>query len=297
MTLGAHPLLESMARLGRISPYFQMPIKDPAEDGWIGADELFLTDDARLRHMVMSYGKSYWGSTNRHVAGSAFIIAYLTRLVWPVIGQYVLERRVPNVSLGNLAFHLTVGSSHIRIDATALSHPFFALLPNDPNVAHSDALEVEDEAALYMRLKQWLFDDNLAQVIESLNRAAQASIKVSQNAVATACAQAFHLLYPVVENADAIVQKASGLFDDETSLVYRQVTMEVFQHQDKCGLFARRRGCCLAWRTERFSGYCSNCILVPRKEQDRLFRRMDDVGWRILPSETTTVLHRAEHQA
>ena len=286
MPLEAHPLVESMARLGRISPYLQMPIRDPAEGSWIGADELFLTDDARLRDLVMAHGESYWGSTNRHVAGSAFIIAYLTRLIWPVIGQYVLEGRVPDVSLGNLAFHRSAGSFGSHIDATALTHPHFALLPGDPGATNSDAVVVKDEAALYLSLKQWLFDDNLTKVIEALNRAAQASIKISQNAVAAACAQAFHRLYPVVENPDAMVQKASVLFNDQTSPVYRQVTMEVFKHQDKCGFFARRRGCCLAWRTDRVNGrangYCSNCILVPKEAQDRLFRRIDDGGWRIL---------------
>jgi len=288
MALDAHPLAESMARLGRISPYFQMPIRDPAEGGgpaeggWIGADELFLTDDARLRDLVTAFGESYWGSTNRHVAGSAFIIAYLTRLVWPVIGLYVQERRVPDVSLSNLVFHRTAGSFGNQIDATALTHPYFALLPDDPSATHPNAVVVKDEATLYIRLKQWLFDDNLAKVIEALNRAAQSSIKISQNAVAAACAQAFHRLYPVVEDPDAMVQKASVLFNDQTSLVYRQVTTEVINHQDKCGFFARRRGCCLAWRTERANGYCSNCILVPEEEQDRLFRSIDDGGWRTL---------------
>ena len=283
MAFEAHPLAESMARLGQISPYFQMPIRDPAEGGWIGADELFLTDDARLRDLVTAHGKSYWGSTNRHVAGSAFIIAYLTRLVWPVIGHYVLEQRVPDVSLSNLAFHRTADSFGSQIDATALIHPYFALLPDDPGATSSDAVVVKDDAALYIKLKQWLFDDNLAKVIEALNRSAQASIRISQNAVAAACAQAFHRLYPLVENPDAMVQKASVLFNDQTSPVYRQVTMEVFKHQDKSGFFARRRGCCLAWRTERANGYCSNCILVPVEEQDRLFRRIEDGGWRILP--------------
>ena len=42
---------------------------------------------------------------------------------------------------------------------------------------------------------------------------------------------------------------------------------------------ARRKGCCLVWRTERASGYCSNCILVPGERQDRLFRQIPD-GWR-----------------
>ena len=146
-----------------------MPIRNPAEGGWISAYELLLTDGARLRDLAMAHGENYWGSTNHHVAGSAFIIAYLTCLVWPVIGQYVLERRVPNVSLSNLAFHRTAGSFGSQIDATALTHPYFVLLP-DPSVTHSDALVVKYKAALYIRLKEWLFDDNLAKVIEALNR-------------------------------------------------------------------------------------------------------------------------------
>ena len=62
-------------------------------------------DDDRLRDLVIGYGRDRWGTDNCHVAGSAFLIAYLTRLIWPVAAQYVLERRVPDVRLANLAFH------------------------------------------------------------------------------------------------------------------------------------------------------------------------------------------------
>ena len=58
----------------------------------------------------MAHGKSYGGSTNRHVAGSVIIIAYLTRLVWPGIDSYLLEPRVTNVSRSNWAFQLAAGS-------------------------------------------------------------------------------------------------------------------------------------------------------------------------------------------
>ena len=283
MAFEAHPLAESMARLGQISPYFQMPIRDPAEGGWIGADELFLTDDARLRDLVTAHGKSYWGSTNRHVAGSAFIIAYLTRLVWPVIGHYVLEQRVPDVSLSNLAFHRTADSFGSQIDATALIHPYFALLPDDPGATSSDAVVVKDDAALYIKLKQWLFDDNLAKVIEALNRSAQASIRISQNAVAAACAQAFNGSTHWWKTRMRWFRKPLSCSMTKHLRCTGKLPWEVFKHQDKSGFFARRRGCCLAWGTERANGYCSNCILVPVEEQDRLFRRIEDGGWRILP--------------
>ena len=54
MALVAHPPGESMARLGRISPYFQVPITDPAEGSWIGADELSPADDPQLRPLVIA---------------------------------------------------------------------------------------------------------------------------------------------------------------------------------------------------------------------------------------------------
>ena len=53
----------------------------------------------------------------------AFINSYLTRLVWPVIGQYSRDRRVPNVSLDNISFHF----AERRIDATAVRQPLFAV--------------------------------------------------------------------------------------------------------------------------------------------------------------------------
>ena len=78
-----------------------------------------------------------------------------------------------------------------------------------------------------------MFDANLSMVTGALNRAARASIKVSHNAVAYACAQAFHRLYPVVKDPDLLVREANRFFDDRSSTVYRQLTMEVFEHQGK----------------------------------------------------------------
>ncbi len=115
---------------------------------------------------------------------------------------------------------------------------------------------------------------NLDLVVESLRRAAGASVKISWNAAATACAQAFHHLYQVSETPETLMTHARKLFDDSSSPLHGQVTVEAMTHQGRSGLFARRRGCCLAWRSERANGYCSNCILTPREQQDREFQEM-----------------------
>ncbi len=48
----AHPLVDGMRRAGAIAPYFDLPIRDPQQDGWISGEELFLGNDQRLRDLV-----------------------------------------------------------------------------------------------------------------------------------------------------------------------------------------------------------------------------------------------------
>lgn len=264
----AHPLSDSMRRAGALSELFNLPVRERDQDGWLDAPSLFQDDDQRLQDMVMALGRDRWGTGNGHAAGSAFVIAYLTRIARPLISQYVLERRVPDVRLSNLEFHW----DGQRIDGTALKRPSFAALPADPASRHPDAEVVADPAELYARLKEWLFDANLNIAIPSLRRAALASIKVSWNTVADSCAQAFSRLYDVVEEPDAVVQEAGAFFGDPTSPMYRQLAVEVFGHRGELGLFSRRAGCCLYWRTEKSSDFCSNCILLTREQQDQRFR-------------------------
>src|SRR5918999_1828846 len=156
-----HPLVASLRRAGRFSSYFDMPVVEAETEGLVKATDLYLGDDERLRDLVMTYGREAWGTTNNHVAGSAFIIAYLTRLVYSVIGQYVLQRRVPKVSLDNLSFHFASG----RINATMLNQPLFAVLPDDPHAEPSNALIVTNQTALYELLRKWLFESNVELVI------------------------------------------------------------------------------------------------------------------------------------
>ncbi len=146
----------------------------------------------------------------------------------------MLQRRVPKVSLDNVAFHRNEGG------------------------------------------------------IDAMHRAAGASVKVSQNAVANSCTQAFHWLYFASKDPASIVREASTFFDEPDSPVYGQVSMELFEDRGKQGFFSRRRGCCLAWRTGRAHGYCSNCILLPRDQASAV-----GCNWYQVPrSPTTFSAHR-----
>jgi hypothetical protein len=270
MDLPPHPLAQGLNEAASLDPYLQMQFCDPHQGGWRAATELFTGNDARLKAGVMSYGYESWGTTNNHVAGSAFIVAYLTRVIYPVIGQYVLRRRVPRATLDNLAFH-HLGA---RIDGTGLKSPWFAALAEDPAAGHPDAEVLSDQRQLYLRLKEWVFAANLEIVIESLHRSAAASRPVSRNAAAAACAQAFHRLFYLVEDKNSLVRDADTFFQDRSSPVFGQVSLEIVEHQGKVGLFGRRAGCCLIWRTDESDGYCSNCILRPKGEQTRQFQQM-----------------------
>lgn len=270
MDVSKHPLIQSINSAGTLDPYFNMQVCDPSQIGWGKATDLFAGDHFSLKELVMNYGFERWGTTNNHVASSAFIIAYLTRFIYPAIGQYVLHRRVPKVTLDNLAFHRSEG----RIDATGLRQPLFAVLPDDSFANHPDAEVLTDEKDLYLKLKGWAFTANIELVIEALRRSARASLKVSQNAAAASVAQALHRLYSLVEDKRSVVRDANIFFGDLSSPLYGQINMEIIEHQGKVGFFGRRAGCCLVWRTRESDGYCSNCILRSREDQTQRFREM-----------------------
>ena len=265
-----HPLAASMARAQELGGFFALPQRQPTDLAWTNASDLFQLDDRRLEELVLTYGRRAWESDNRHVACSAFLVAYLSRVVFPLVGQYVLERRVPDVSLDNLSFHWNGPA----IDATGLNRLAFAALPGDPAETHGDAIVVADEEVLYVYLKERLFTENLDIVIASLRRAAGASLKVSLNAVAAALSQVLNRLYATAGRPDEVVRVADSFLSDPDSPIYGQLTMEEFRHQDRTGFFSRRRGCCLWWRSPRSNDYCSNCILLPREQQDQRFREM-----------------------
>ncbi len=250
--------------------FFAIPQSQPDEGGWASARDLFQGDDRRLAALVAAYGQRAWESSNRHVAASAFLVAYLSRAVFPLVGQYVLAGRAPDVSLDNLAFHWNGPA----IDATGLKRLRFAAPQGDPSVGHPDAMVVSDSLTLYTQLKQWLFQENLELVIPDLQRAAGASAKVSWNAVAAAFSQALNRLYAAAGMPEKVVRAAESFFSDTESPIYGQLTMEEFRSQGRTGFFSRRRGCCLWWRSPRANDYCSNCILLPRQEQDRRFGEM-----------------------
>lgn len=267
---GWHPLAETMAKAGNLGGFFAMPQMHPSQGNWTTARDLFQGDDRRLGELVAAHGRRVWGSSNRHVAASAFLVAYLSRLVFPVVGQYVLAGRMPDVSLDNLAFR----RNGPGIDATGLERLRFAALPGDPAADHPDSVPAADDGALYIQMKDWLFRDNLELVIPDLQRAAGASAKVSWNAVAAAFSQALNRLYATGGRPEAVVATAETIFSDPDSPIYGQLAMEEFRSRGRTGFFSRRRGCCLWWRSPRANDYCSNCILLPRDEQDRRFGEM-----------------------
>lgn len=270
LTGEVHPLAVSMARAQELGGFFALPQRQSDDSNWTSAGDLFKGDGQRLGDLVKVYGQGAWDSDNRHVAGSAFLVAYLSRVVFPLVGQYVLARRVPDVSLDNLSFHWNGPG----IDATGLNCLTFAALPDDSAANHPDARVASDNDALYAQLKVWLFEGNLNIVIDSLMRAAGASRKVSLNAVAAAFSQALNRLYATSGRPEEVVRMANVILSDPESPIYGQLTMEEFQHGGRTGFFSRRRGCCLWWRSPRSNDYCSNCILLPSDQQDQRFREM-----------------------
>lgn len=270
MNNDGHPLVDGLRRIRELGSEYDLPVRDPEQGGWINASSLFRDDDQRLQGFVSRFGRDFLGTDNRHLSASGFIIGYLTRVTFPLISQHVLERRVIDVSLDNVEFHI----DGERFNGTALKSPRFTCLPDDPASNHPDADVVPDEAALYARLKERLFDSNFDLVIPALRRAAQASGNVSWNAVAASCAQVFYGLYESTEDTDKVVRHAERFFYDPSSPMYRQLRMGLIEHQGKTSYFARRAGCCLFYRVREENIYCAGCVLLSDDEQTVQFKRL-----------------------
>lgn len=145
----ASPVADAYARLAAVFPGLRVRELDEREElprggGWVGADQLasggpvidsFLSwDDAQV---LRDYGRQ---------ARPDVVASFgLHRYAWPacllVTVPWFLDRRVPRVPVGDVAFQRALGRMAVRVRE-------FACLPDDPAAVLPGARVVPDEEAL-----------------------------------------------------------------------------------------------------------------------------------------------------
>ena len=68
MDLASHPLVSTMHRLAEINQFFNLPVREPEEDGWIEATDLFLNQSEG--GIYINVGRRLCGGAYHQCVGS-----------------------------------------------------------------------------------------------------------------------------------------------------------------------------------------------------------------------------------
>lgn len=265
-----HPLAHTFARASAVSAYFKAQVGAPAGPGWIVAME-DLVPGAPWMEQLIAHTQVRFRTNAPVITASAILQGYQWPLISAAIACYLLDRRVPAVSLENSRVHYT---ADFEADALALLDGRFAALPDDPAADHQDAAVVADLDALRTALRTAI-ETHLGQVIDRLGACCGCTTHGLWLTAADACAGTLVWLMqecdPRIDMARIEAEVNALIRMPESPLYSRQTGLIRVTYQDDEEIFADRATCCHWHRTEG-GDYCSTC--PKRTAEDRTRRLM-----------------------
>lgn len=268
-----HPLAATLKRVTVVDENAYADIGS-LEAGWFPAADLI---DPRLTRLEAALARqaAQHPEMESRTRGSYFVGEYSWYMPDVVIAAYLAERRVPDLSLENLALRSRTytwreggeSGEAERIDVRFLNGRF-ACLPNDPAADHPDAIVLPDTHALREHLRVAL-ETHLAPLIERIHASTRLAHHAQWCLVADSVAALF--LHKGQALNDEASGKAEGLafIKAAGSPMNNPNTSYISLHYlDHCETFRARGGCCRYYTvSESGKDYCTTCVL--RKPEDR----------------------------
>jgi ferric iron reductase protein FhuF len=224
--------------------------------GWMPVATL-AADRAQLQAILARTGREV-GSQRRDVQASLFLEAYTWRLLLPLAGALVAERRVAAPRVDDVSLRAEQG----RPSELRLAPGRFGVLPADPYAAHPDATVVRSPALLAALFERALID-HFELIVEALNAISGRSERALWRTIGDRTATA--LLYAGLAGRDREAgerlahQILRGTRPLQITPAYATIVV-----QDRPVRVHLRRGCCLWWRTAAAT-YCATCPLERRR--------------------------------
>lgn len=266
-----HPLAHTFARAGAMSPYLKAEVGAPQGPGWIAAMEDF-TPGALWMEQLIAHTQARFRTTAPVITASAILQGYQWPPISAAIACYLLDRRVPALSLENSRVHYT---ADFAADALALLDGRFAALPDDPAADHPDAAVVADLDALRVALRRAI-ETHLDGVIDRLDVCCGCATRGLWLTAADACAGALVWLMqecdPRTDMARIEAEVEALIRVPGSPLYSRQIGLIRVTYQDCEEIFPDRATCCHWYRTEG-GDYCSTC--PKRTVEDRTRQLMN----------------------
>lgn len=268
-----HPLAATLKRVTVVDENAYADIGS-LEAGWFLAADLLVPRLTRLEEALARQAVQH-PEMEARTRGSYFLGEYSWYVPDAVIAAYLAERRVPDLSLKNLALRSRTYTWHEgaesgeaeRIDMRLLNGRF-ACLPDDPAAAHPDATVLPDADALHEHLRVSL-EAHLTPLIERVHLLTRLGHHAQWCLVADSVAALF--LHKVRALNDEAGGKAEGLAfikAAEAPMNNPNTSYISLHYLDHRATFRARGGCCRYYTVSKTGkDYCSTCVL--RKPEDR----------------------------
>lgn len=266
-----NPLAQTVARARQLNEYLKPELGEPSGEGWIAVpaalapgapylETLIAATQARLRTKAAS------------IVGSAVLQSYQWPLVSTAVVCYLIDRRVPDLSLEHTRTHYN--AAH-EADALALLTGRFTALPGDPASVHPEATVVPDRATLRATLRITV-EAHLGVVIEQL--CARLGCKPRGLWLNVADSLAGTLVWLAQERdrtirLAALEREVEGLIRVPGSpLRAREIGLIELTYGERSRIYLDRATCCYWYKTDG-GDYCSTCPHRTRQDRrERLLR-------------------------
>lgn len=270
-----HPLAQTLSRMIAINEYFYADLGS-IESGWFLGTAL-LDEKAPALEEALARQAVQHPNMEARTRGSYLIGEYSWYVPAVAVTAYLAERRVPDLSLDNLALRFGKYTWHEggesgeaeRIEVRFLGGRF-AALPDDPAANHPDAVIVPDHNAL----REWLritLEAHLTPLIEHINARTRLGRHAQWCLVADSCAALF--LHGGQSLEDELRGKAEALAfvkahgspmkNPKTDFV----SLQYLEHRET---FRTRGGCCRYYTVAEDGYKCTTCVLRKPEERDQL---------------------------
>jgi hypothetical protein len=259
------PLRQTFARVAALSSYIQAHLGAQPGEEWT-TPETFFAPNSALLDTLPEAAQQRFRTTTANVVGSALFQNYQWPLIGAAIATYLADRRVPDLSVGNVQISMSEAGD---VQGIAFKSGRFHALPDDPAAYHPDATIVASQVALREHLRLGL-EAHLELVIEQLCQVVGCRPKGLWLAAADRCASTISWLMQIQDSqtsVDAIRAEVDGLISAPGSrFVSPKVSVFTLSHGEQTQIFCDRATCCYWYKTDG-GGYCSTCPRLSQAER------------------------------
>jgi hypothetical protein len=256
------PLAQTLERIRLLNEYLKPELGRPSDGAWFTATDL-APGAAQLETLVTAT-QARLRTSAPTITASAVLQSYQWPLISTAIACYLVDRRVPDLSVGRIRTRYT--AEH-EADGLALDSGRFVALPSDPAADHADATVVADLDALRLSMRTQI-EAHLSVVIAQLCTRFACKPRGLWLNVADSCASTLIWLMqehaPATTPAQIEAEFAALIRVPESPLYSRQIGLIELAYHDRRQVFLDRATCCYWYKTEG-GDYCSTC---PKRTQD-----------------------------